>query len=379
MPYSPSGELEPLPQYADENLSYPSDAALLQHFLECHDEIAFATLVERHGPMVLATCRRQLGNVSDADDAFQATFLVLMRKAASIAKRTHVGPWLYRVACLTSGKLRLSAQKQRRLDQQVLFMPEPSASSMESVETRDELALLDRALAALPEKFRVPLVLCELQGVSRREAADRLHISEGTLSSRLARGRSLLRRRLAPYFGLFTLAMLIALLLRARAPVVVPPNLVQRTVKAANEAAKIAAPGEASNTVPQALAEGVIKTMLLSKLKLVSVATMSFCLLAGLGVLLYANAPVGAKQADAQPQVVEGIWVAVDDNGFKLQGQIAQADKPVIAVEGVWLAVDEEGAPQQGQVQPAKTGNTEPITVQGFPLKIGPGSSAEKR
>ncbi|MFT3883432.1 MAG: sigma-70 family RNA polymerase sigma factor [Gemmatales bacterium] len=182
MPYSPSGEREPVPLQEDSPFLV-SDAALLQHFLDLHDESAFATLVERHGPMVLATCRRQLGNSSDADDAFQATFLVLARKAGSITKRNHVGPWLYRVACLTSGKLRLAAQRQRLRDQQVRLMPEPSAAGVASVEVRDELALLDQAMAELPEKLRVPLVLCELQGVSRREAASHLQISEGTLSS----------------------------------------------------------------------------------------------------------------------------------------------------------------------------------------------------
>jgi len=142
------------------------------------------------------------------------------------------------------------------------------------------------------------LVLCELQGVSRREAADRLQISEGTLSSRLARGRALLRRRLAAYFGVFTLAMLIALLLRARAPVVVPPNLAQGTLKAASDAATIAALNGAAHTAPQALAEGVIKTMLLSKLKLLTVATLSICVLGGLGVLIYANNPAGCEPGE---------------------------------------------------------------------------------
>ncbi|HQR07544.1 MAG TPA: sigma-70 family RNA polymerase sigma factor [Gemmatales bacterium] len=372
MPYSPSGERELVPILA-ETLSLPGDAALLQHFLDFHDESAFAALVERYGPMVLATCRRQLGNSSDADDAFQATFLVLVRKAASITKRNHVGPWLYRVACLTSGKLRLSAQRQRLRDQQVRFMPEPSASSVDSVEVRDELALLDQAMAELPEKLRVPLVLCELQGVSRREAANRLQISEGTLSSRLARGRALLRRRLAAYFGVFTIAMLIALLLRARAPVVVPPNLAQGTLKAASDAVAIAALNGAASTAPQALAEGVIKTMLLSKLKLLTVATLSVCVLGGLGVLIYANAPAGVNQAKADPIPVEGIWVAVADGGEKLQGQ------PVPA-EGVWVAVGEEGAPFQGKAAPDARAEQK-TAVEGVELfvPVGPGHKPDKR
>jgi RNA polymerase sigma factor (sigma-70 family) len=368
MPYSPSGEREPVPIHS-ENHSCPDDTALLQHFLEAHDESAFAALVERHGPMVLATCRRQLGNSSDADDAFQATFLVLARKAASITKRNHVGPWLHRVACLTSGKLRLAAQRQRMRDQQVKLMPEQPASNVDPVEVRDELVLLDQALAELPEKYRIPLVLCELQGVSRREAASRLHVSEGTLSSRLARGRNLLRRRLAAYFGVFTLAMLIALLLRARAPVVVPPNLVQGTLKAAGDAAHIAALNGAANTAPLALAEGVIKTMLLSKLKLLSVATVSICLLGGLGMFIYANAPAGPNQVKAE------VIHVVD---IPLNGQAAPENN---VVEGVWMPVGEDGAKFHGQVaqnaQPVKKSDV--IEVQGFPLDVGSTSNHEKR
>ncbi len=379
MPYSPSGERELVPLHL-EDLAIPSDAALLQHYLDAQDASAFAALVERHGPMVLATCRRQLGNSSDADDAFQATVLVLARKAASITKRNHVGPWLYRVACLTSGKLRLAAQRQRMRDQQVRLMPEPSASSVDSVEVRDELALLDQAMAELQEKYRVPLVLCELQGVSRREAASRLHISEGTLSSRLARGRTLLRRRLAAYFGVFTIAMLIALLLHARAPVVVPPNLAQGTLKAASDAAAIAALNGADNTAPQALAEGVIKTMLLSKLKLLTVAALSICVLGGLGVLIYANAPAAANQVKADPIPVEGVWVAVDENGEKLQGQPAPDNNPV-RVEGFFLgAVEEDGKKLQGKVVPDAKGGKD-VVVEGFQLvpPLARGQKPDKR
>lgn len=365
MPYSPSGEREP-EHLHPENPAETGDAALLQHYLERHDEIAFAALVDRHGPMVLATCRRQLGNSTDADDAFQATFLVLARKASSITKRNQVGPWLYRVACLTSGKLRLSARRQRLRDQQVRLMPDTPAAGVDTVEVGDELALLDQELAKLPEQYRTPLVLCELQGVSRREAARRLHLSEGTLSSRLARGRALLRKKLAAYFGVFTLAMLIALLLRARAPVVVPPNLVKGTLKAADDVAVIKAINGTVATVPQTIAEGVIKTMLLSKLKLLTVGALSICVLGGLGVLIYANAPVGVNQAKADEILVQGVWVAVAENGEKFQGQPAQDNKPV-RVQGFFLGAGENGGQFQGQAVPdanaAKKGNDEEIEL----------------
>lgn len=368
MPYSPSGEREQVPMIAEVSCD-SSDASLLRQFLEAHDERAFAALVDRHGAMVLATCRRQLGNSSDADDAFQATFLVLARKAASITKRNHVGPWLYRVACLTSGKLRLAAQRQRQRDQQVKIMPEQPASTVVSVEVRDDLALLDQAMSQLPEKYRAPLVLCEVQGMSRRDAASNLQISEGTLSSRLARGRNLLRRKLAPYFGVFTIAMLIALLLRARAPVVVPPKLAQGTLKAACDAAQITALNGAANAAPQVLAEGVIKTMLLSKLKLLTVATMSICLLGGVGVLIYANAPARPNQAKADVVQVEGFWVVVDDNGVEMQGHAIAEVKADDDLSGLWVAVSDDD--NGNHVFAARNGaakTDEVIEVQGFPL-----------
>lgn len=374
MPYSPSGEREQVPMIAEEPC-VSSDADLLRQFLEAHDERAFADLVGRHGPMVLATCRRQLGNSSDADDAFQATFLVLARKAGSITKRNHIGPWLYRVACLTSGKLRLAAQRQQLRDQRVKIMPEQPASTVISVEVRDDLALLDQAMAELPEKYRAPLVLCELQGMSRHEAATNLQISEGTLSSRLARGRKLLRRRLAPYFGIFTLAMLIALLLRARAPVVVPPNLAQGTLKAACDAVQIAALNGAANAAPQVLAEGVIKTMLLSKLKLLTVATMSICLLGGVGVLIYANAPARPNQAKLDAVQVQGFWVAVDDNGVEMQRRAVAQVKVDDDLDGLWVAVSDDD--QHSPVKAVKRADV--IEVQGFPLNVDTAVKSQKK
>lgn len=325
IPYSPSGERE-IAMLNAESLSVLTDTALLQCFLNSRNENAFAALVERHGPMVLATCRRQLENSSDADDAFQVTFLVLARKAASITKQNHIGPWLYRVACLTSGKFRLAQKRQRLRDQQVRLLPETSASPIDSVDIRDELALLDQAMGELPEKYRTPLLLCELQGVSRREAAERLHITEGTLSSRLARGRSLLRRRLAKSIGVFTIAMLIALLFRARTPVVVPPNLVQGTLKAASDTVNIAALNGVANTAPQVLAEGVIKSMFLSKLKVLSFATLLICLLGGIGVMIYANTPKDSNKTKPQEVVVAGFKIDVDENGVRIPGKAIEAN-----------------------------------------------------
>src|SRR5262245_326915 len=172
-----------------------SDAELLGRFLARQDEAAFEVLVRRHGAMVLGVCRRVLGHAQDAEDAFQATFLVLVRRAAAIRKRDSVGNWLYGVAYRTSLEARAAAARRHATERQVSTMPEPAVGPAEPL--GDLRAVLDAELARLPEKYRAALVLCDLQGHARREAARQLGVPEGTLSSRLAAGRRLLADRLA--------------------------------------------------------------------------------------------------------------------------------------------------------------------------------------
>ncbi len=169
------------------------DGDLLVAFLRCRDEAAFAELVRRHGSAVRAACRRMLPDPADADDAFQAAFLVLVRRGHSLDPAHPLGPWLYRVAVLTARTLRRgNARRFARLDAPPGELP--------AAETVTDLRLdLDAALLALPEKYRTPLVLCHLQGWSRRDAAERLGCREGTLSSLLARGLAKLRARLHGY------------------------------------------------------------------------------------------------------------------------------------------------------------------------------------
>jgi RNA polymerase sigma factor (sigma-70 family) len=161
-------------------------AAMLACFIERHDEAAFEALVRRHGPMVLGVCRRVIGNHHDAEDAFQATFLVLVRKAACVRPRELVGHWLYGVAYRTALEARGRIARQRAKEQPVYDLPQPEA---EPDSPWQELRpFLDRELARLPERYRLPVVLCDLEGGSRRDVARRLKVPEGTLSSRLARG-----------------------------------------------------------------------------------------------------------------------------------------------------------------------------------------------
>ncbi len=170
-----------------------TDGQLLDRFLDRQDKAAFETLVRRHGSMVLSVCRRVLGNTHDAEDAFQATFLVLVHKAASLAMRELVGNWLYGVAHRTALEARTLAARRRVREKQVSEMPEPAMP--EAAADGDLRLLLDRELSQLPDKYRVPIVLCDLEGRTRKEVARQLGVPESTVSGRLTTARRLLARR----------------------------------------------------------------------------------------------------------------------------------------------------------------------------------------
>src|SRR5260370_1081955 len=168
-----------------------SDGQLMEWYLAQRDEVAFEALVRRHGPMVLGVCRRVLGNAHDAEDAFQATFLVLVRKAPSVRPRERVGNWLYGVAYRTALEARTSAAR-RRFKERKMSRPEAAAQDV----WQDVRPGLDQELNGLPENYRIAVVLCDLEGKTRKEAALQLGWPEGTVAGRLARARALLARRL---------------------------------------------------------------------------------------------------------------------------------------------------------------------------------------
>src|SRR5262249_26152289 len=172
-----------------------SDGQLLQCFIARRDEDAFATIVHRHGPMVLAVCRRLLHQQHDAEDAFQATFLVLVRKASSVVPREMLANWLYGVAYRTALKARTTAAKRWAKEQPMTDIPEPEVVSPD---VQSELRpLLDKELSLLPDIYRACIVCCDLEGKTRQEAAGQLGWSVGTVSGRLSRGRAILAKRLA--------------------------------------------------------------------------------------------------------------------------------------------------------------------------------------
>ena len=172
------------------------DGQLLERFTTDRGEtaeLAFAILVERHGPMVLRVCRGVLSDWHETEDAFQATFLVLVKKARGLWVRDSLGPWLHRVAFRTASSARKSAALRRRCEEKaaVAIAEEPARS------TDDLGPILHEEIERLPERFRIPVVLCDLESRTHQQAARHLGWPIGTVKSRLARGRERLRERLA--------------------------------------------------------------------------------------------------------------------------------------------------------------------------------------
>ena len=292
-----------------------SDSRLLESFLTCRDESAFAMLVERHGPMVLGVCRRVIGNLHDAEDAFQAVFLVLARKASSIVPRDLVGNWLHGVAYRTALQARDRLGRRRARERQVKDMPQPTVAP--DLDLRELHQTLDQELNQLSEKYRVPIVLCDLEGRLRQDVARQLRIPEGTLSSRLAKGRQMLAGRLARHGVVLSGALLATVLAERVASAAIQPALLASTVQAAalTAAGKSAVGLVSAEAV--ALSQGVLKTMFLSKLKVVSFAILG-AVLAGLGAgLIGLPGGTGSPAVQASPQKVDANIAAVNEVGDK--------------------------------------------------------------
>ncbi len=264
-----------------------SDEELLQQFVTGADEsaeAAFAALVDRHGGMVLGVCRRVLGNRHAAEDAFQATFLVLSRKASQIARREQLAGWLYAVARRAALDARARASRRRANENRLHIMV--AAEDADEIQTTELRSILDEELGRLPERHRAALILCELEGLSRREAAGRLGVSEGTLSSRLARAKMRLRERLTRRgLALSSVALATALTQDTQA-LSVPSSLVDSTIRIATIVATSSSLAEVASTSVVTLTEGVVKAMLLSKLKLAFLGVITVAILAtGAGVV----------------------------------------------------------------------------------------------
>jgi RNA polymerase sigma factor (sigma-70 family) len=215
-----------------DSASAPSDTELLGRFAAFRDESAFAQLVRRHAPLVWGVCRRVLRNEQDAEDAFQAAFVVLAGKAGVIRKPELLGNWLYGVASRVARKAR--ARVVRREQQERQAAPMAGVEATQAPESwQDVREVLDEELAYLPSKYRAPLVLCYLEGMTNEEAARKLGWPVGSMSYRLARGRELLRSRLTRRARALPLADFDAAMAEVSLPLGVPEGLLHATVKGA--------------------------------------------------------------------------------------------------------------------------------------------------
>lgn len=273
-----------------------SDGQLLERFALRRDEAAFETLVRRFGPMVLGVCRRILTDSHAVEDAFQATFLVLVRKAGAIRKRQLVGNWLYGVAYRTASKARAIAARRRAHERQM--PPMTTADPLHEVIWRDLRPVLDEEVNRLPAKYRGPFVLCYLEGHTNEEAARKLGCPCGTVFTRLGRAREMLRGRLARR-GVVLSAAACVTSLAQEATAAVPAPLVSSTVKAATAfAAGQATAGGAISAGAAALAEGVLKAMFLSKLKTAALILLMIAVLGTAGATLaYQAKPADPPEA----------------------------------------------------------------------------------
>jgi RNA polymerase sigma factor (sigma-70 family) len=315
-----------LPRSAAEQ----TDGQLLEGFVRCREGAALEILIRRHGPMVWGVCRRLLSH-HDAEDAFQATFLVLVRKAASVVPRELVANWLYGVAHQTARKARATAAKKRARERQVHDVPEPEAAGEDR--GPDLRALLDRELSRLPDKYRVPIILCDLEGKTRKEAARQLGWPEGTVASRQARARALLAKRLARH-GLSLSAGSLPSALAQGASACVPPAVVSDTIQAATLLA--ASPASAAAVISAevaALCDGVLTMMWWNKIKTLGVVLL---LALGLGAGLWAHrTQAGQPPApDAAPDEKPG-----QNEKAKATADTAAADKGTSAAVLVTLRV----------------------------------------
>jgi RNA polymerase sigma factor (sigma-70 family) len=299
-----------------------ADRELLDRFVGARDEAAFTALIERHGPMVFGVCRRALPSFHDAEDACQATLLVLARKAASIRKKTSLGIWLHGVACRVAANLKRDHTRRNKREQGLdAFAPKDPAAE---VTWREAQAILDKEMQRLPERYRAPLILCYLECLTRDEAAKQLGLSPTTLHGRLERARDLLRHRLAKR-GLTLAAVMSAAALSETAA--------QAALFAVGQPlTEISIP-----TPVLALTTEALKTMFLTKLKLSTAAVLC----AALFVALMGGSVISADSAEdpkARPEFVKALQAepplpGKGDGGEVVEPEIRQTKRKEVEKE----------------------------------------------
>lgn len=268
-----------------------SDGELLSRFVESRDEVAWDALVRRHGPMVWGVCRRVLGHTQDAEDAFQTTFIVLVRRAASVRPSGGVGNWLYGVARQTAVKAKALAVRRATREKQVVALPEVGVTGPEP--EGGVRQVLDRELGLLPDKYRAPIVLCDLEGKTFKDAARELGWPEGTLAGRLSRARKLLAERLTRAGAVSSAGLVVLGLSEAASAGPVPPSLVTSAITAGWQVAA-GEPAFGLSPAVVALTQEVLRAMFIPKLKLLAGVLL-------VGAMTLAGAAISARHPGAAP------------------------------------------------------------------------------
>jgi RNA polymerase sigma factor (sigma-70 family) len=277
-----------------------TDAQLLERFATRNREDAewaFAMLVERHGPMVLRACRALLRNDHDAEDAFQAVFLVLAKRARFLWVRDSLGPWLHEVACRAASCARTATARRRWHEHRAAKAAEPRTMKCEADD--DSAAIVHEEANRLPQKYRLPIVLCYLEGLTHEQAAEQLGWPVGTVRSRLARGRERLRGRLLRRGVAPALAAFGASLQAEAASSAVPTSLVETTVRAAAQFAS-GRGLEGVSAVAAIVTGNLLRTILMTKVKLAAISLVGASAIATGAAVLAQKVPE-ARPPSAQP------------------------------------------------------------------------------
>jgi RNA polymerase sigma factor (sigma-70 family) len=339
-----------------------SDARLLERFAVAHDETAFEVLVQRFGPMVLGVCRRVLGDVHAAEDAFQATFLILAKKARSLTRQELVGNWLYGVAYRTARRAKADAARWHARERQAPMVTAPDP--LVEVTAWDLRAVLDEEINRLPAKYRRPFVLCYLEGKTNEEAARKLAWPRGTVFTRLARARELLRTRLTRR-GITLSGAGLAAFLTQETTAAVPVALLGSTTRAAALfAAGNTAVAGAISTRAATLAEGALRAMFMSKMKATLTVLVVIVTLASGGTLYGYRALVG-RDGELPPTPAPETPAKADT--AEQQGEPPQKSKDMESRAG------HEAEPDASAQQSPQEGNGSGSSGGGFGFGSGAG------
>jgi RNA polymerase sigma factor (sigma-70 family) len=326
-----------------------TDGQLLERFATQQEEAAFVALLQRHGPLVWGLCRSVLHDVHDAEDAFQATFLVLVRKAGSIGNPESLASWLYGVAYRIAVRAKAQSAHRHSHERQGIAM-EPAAPE-EHPNWQEMAPLLHEELQRLPEKYRTPIVLCYFQGKSRGEVAQQLGWTEGAVKGMLERARDLLRSRLLRRGLVLSTGAFVALATE-NATAAVPAALTHTTIQAAllTAAGRAAAAGVISARVA-ALTKGALKMVFLTKLQVTAILLVTSMLGAGAGVVTYGGA---VRQAETTPAERPAQPAASSLETYRNWVDVPSQREGVLRLIGTEIKPGEKLAP--GQIVTMKTG-----------------------